>query len=122
MNAKLALSCFLPTPVVVLLSTVCRGGCGTTCTASSTAGAAQRRARRDALGPARDEGVRAGAATVDDFSGRSLELASPAPASSVSSVLFSGMSLVMMLGAAVWYVGGREVLLGPMTLGTLLPS
>ncbi|MCD6351065.1 MAG: ABC transporter ATP-binding protein, partial [Armatimonadetes bacterium] len=37
------------------------------------------------------------------------------------ALMFSGVSLVIALGSlVVWYVGGREVLQGPLTLGTLM--
>ncbi len=123
MNAKLALFVFLPAPIVVLLSTT-----------------VWRRIRHhmhrffhrwSTLNSVLNEtlsGLRVTKAFaqerrhIDDFAARSDALAiAGTGVERVWSILFSGMSLVMMLGTLlVWYVGGREVLFGPMTLGTLV--
>ena len=123
MNAKLALFVFLPAPIVVLLSTVVwrrvrhymhrffhRWGRLNAVLNETLSGLRVTKA----FGQERRH--------IDDFSSRSLELAiSGTGVERVWSVLFSGMSLVMMLGTLlVWYMGGREVLFGPMTLGTLV--
>jgi ATP-binding cassette subfamily B protein len=58
---------------------------------------------------------------VARFQARSEDLAATGvSAERVWSMLFSGLSLLIMLGTLViWYVGGRQVLFGQMTLGTL---
>ncbi|MCC6445483.1 MAG: ABC transporter ATP-binding protein [Armatimonadetes bacterium] len=59
---------------------------------------------------------------VTRFQERSRELAvTGIEAERVWVMLFSGMSLFIMLGTLlVWYVGGRDVLFGRMSLGTLI--
>lgn len=123
MNAKLALFVFLPAPIVVLLSTTVWRRIR-----SHMHRFFHRWSRLNAVLNETLSGLRVTKAFgqeprhVDDFRERSLELAiSGTGVERVWSILFSGMSLVMMLGTLlVWYVGGREVLFGPMTLGTLV--
>jgi len=123
MNAKLALFVFLPAPFVVLLST-----------------AVWKRIRHymhrffhrwSRLNAVLNEslsGLRVIKAFaqeprhIADFRARSDDLAiSGTGVERVWSLLFSGISLVITLGLLlVWYVGGREVLFGPMSLGTLV--
>jgi ATP-binding cassette subfamily B protein len=59
---------------------------------------------------------------VSRFGDRSGELASiGTQAERTWSLMFSGMSLLIMAGTLlVWYVGGRDVLFGDMSLGTLM--
>jgi len=59
---------------------------------------------------------------IGRFQEKSHELAlTGTQAERVWTVLFSGMSLLIMSGTLlVWYVGGRDVLFGQMTLGTLI--
>ncbi len=123
MNAKLALFVFLPAPIVVLLSTVVWKR-----VRHYMHRFFHRWGRLNAVLNETLSGLRVTKAFgqeprhIDDFSSRSLELAiSGTGVERVWSILFSGMSLVMMLGTLlVWYVGGREVLFGPMSLGTLV--
>ncbi len=123
MNAKLALFVFLPAPIVVLLSsTVWRR------IRSHMHRFFHRWSRLNAVLNETLSGLRVTKAFgqeprhIDDFSARSMDLAiSGTGVERVWSILFSGISLVMMAGTLlVWYVGGREVLFGPMTLGTLV--
>ena len=59
---------------------------------------------------------------VDRFSTRSADLAvTGTQAERTWALLFSGFSVLLMVGTLlVWYVGGRDVLFGRMTLGTLM--
>jgi len=59
---------------------------------------------------------------VDRFSARSADLAvTGTQAERTWALLFSGFSVLLMVGTLlVWYVGGRDVLFGKMTLGTLM--
>jgi ATP-binding cassette subfamily B protein len=59
---------------------------------------------------------------IDRFNTRSQDLAGAGiTAERMWAVLFSAMSLIIMLGTlVVWYVGGRNVLLSGMSLGTLV--
>ncbi|MGC9318548.1 MAG: ABC transporter transmembrane domain-containing protein [Armatimonadota bacterium] len=123
MNAKLALFVFLPAPIVILLSTSVWRLIG-----RHMHKFFHRWSQLNALLNESLSGLRVIKAFaqeprhIDDFRTRSEELAiSGTGVERVWSILFSGLSLVMMLGTLlVWYVGGREVLFGPMTLGTLV--
>ncbi|MEA3399637.1 MAG: ABC transporter transmembrane domain-containing protein [Armatimonadota bacterium] len=123
MNAKLALFVFLPAPIVILLSTTVWRRIR-----HYMHKFFQRWSRLNAVLNESLSGLRVIKAFaqeprhIDDFRTRSDELAiSGTGVERVWSILFSGLSLVMMLGTLlVWYVGGREVLFGPMTLGTLM--
>jgi ATP-binding cassette subfamily B protein len=59
---------------------------------------------------------------IDRFMARSADLAiTGIQAERTWSMLFSGFSILLMVGTLlVWYVGGRDVLFGRMTLGTLM--
>jgi ATP-binding cassette subfamily B protein len=59
---------------------------------------------------------------IDRFRARSADLAiTGIQAERTWSMLFSGFSVLLMVGTLlVWYVGGRDVLFGRMTLGTLM--
>ncbi|MBM3239317.1 ABC transporter ATP-binding protein [Candidatus Poribacteria bacterium] len=59
---------------------------------------------------------------IDRFMARSADLAiTGIQAERTWSMLFSGFSVLLMVGTLlVWYVGGRDVLFGRMTLGTLM--
>ncbi|MGD9496356.1 MAG: ABC transporter transmembrane domain-containing protein, partial [Armatimonadota bacterium] len=123
MNARLALLVFLPAPVVVVLSaTVWRR------IRSYMHRFFHQWSRLNAVLNESLSGLRVTKAFgqeerhIADFALRSDGLAIAGTGlERVWSILFSALSLVMMLGTLlVWYVGGREVLFGPMTLGTLV--
>ncbi len=123
MNAKLAFYVFLPAPIVILLSmTVWKR------IRAYMHRFFQRWSKLNAVLNETLTGLRVTKAFgqeerhIADFRSRSDELAiSGTGVERVWSILFSALSLVMMLGTLlVWYVGGREVLFGPMTLGTLV--